>query len=332
MSNTRRKFGSIAALVVSALIVIAALWVFMNRQYVADLASVWTYTPSAAVTTLEGRTGFTEKGTFAFRATKPAVLAAEEFNSECPRQEVGSPILGCYTGNDRIYIYDVSNAQLDGMKEVTAVHEMLHAVWVRTSESEKARLKNLLLADYQSLASDELKKRMDYYQRTEPGEFINELHSIMGTEVTGLTPKLESYYNQFFSRNDILALHDKYSAVYLGLTNEANNLYAKMEELAKTIDSDTATYTQSAATLSGQINSFNTRANNGGFNSMSQFYTERAVLVSRSNQLEADRESINATIATYNGYYEQYQAIASQLEVLNNSIDSYRALEKAPAV
>ncbi len=46
-------------------------------------------------------------------------------------------ILGCYNPSSRdIYIYNVTNSELDGVKEVTAAHEMLHAAWERLSESE----------------------------------------------------------------------------------------------------------------------------------------------------------------------------------------------------
>ena len=333
MSNTKTNhLGTIVAFVVSLLFVAAAVWLFLNRQYALDQLSVWSYHPSSAVQSIEQQVGFTNKGKFVFYATKPEVESSTTFNSECPRQEVGNPILGCYTTGDRIYVYNVANKELDGMEEVTAAHETLHAVWARTSQADKDKLTAELQAAYDKLDDSELKTRMDYYQRTEPGQFINELHSILGTEVSSLGEPLESYYNQFFSREKVLALHEKYSNVYTALYNQSDQLYSKMQTLATTIQSATTTYQAAASQLSADINSFNSRAKSGSFSSQSQFSSERAALVARSNSLEAERQSINNDIATYDGYYDQYQTISKQIQVLNDSIDSFKQVDQAPSV
>lgn len=333
MSNTKHNVtGSIIALLISGAIIVASAWVFLNRQQVLDAINVWTYHPSSDIAAIEQRAGMTSKGEFTFYATKPEISDASSFNKECPRQEVGNPILGCYTTSDRIYIYNLTDAQLDGMKEVTATHEMLHAIWQRTSDSDKQHLTTLINDAYQKLNDPELKARMDYYQRTEPGEFTNELHSILGTEIPNLGPDLEAYYGQYFNRSEVLALHDKYNSFYTGLTTQASDLYTKMQSLGASIDSRSTAYNQDAAALSADISSFNNRANSGDFSSRSQFESERAALISRSNQLEAERESINNDITTYNQYYNQYQQIAAQIQTLNNSMDSYQSLQKAPSV
>lgn len=333
MSSTKRStVGSVLALLLSAAIIAAATWLFFNRQYAIDWLNVASFKPSSEIATIETRTGMTDKGRFVFYATKPEALEASTFNSQCPRQEVGNPILGCYTSGDRIFIYNLTNTQLDGMKEVTAAHEMLHAVWQHTSDADKKRIGALLQAAYDKLNNPELKTRMGYYQRTEPGEFINELHSILGTEVANLSPDLENYYNQYFNRTTVLQLHSLYDGFYTGLTTQATDLYAKMQTLSASIDTKSKAYDADVAQLSADITSFNARANSGSFSSQSQFQAERARLVARSNQLAKDRDAINADIATYNGYYQQYQKIGEQIQLLNNSIDSYKALDKAPSV
>lgn len=333
MSNTKRSaIGSIITLVICGVIIVVSAWVFLNRQLVLDTLSVWSYRPSSDVAALEQRTGMTSKGEFVFSATRPEISDATNFNKECPRQEVGNPILGCYTSGDRIYIYNLTDAQLDGMKEVTAAHEMLHAVWQRTNDSDKKRIGALLTAEYNKLDNPELKSRMDYYQRTEPGEFINELHSILGTEISNVGPDLEAYYSQYFNRADVLALHDKYNNFYTGLVSQASDLYNQMKTLGASIDARSTAYNQEAAHLSADISSFNSRASSGSFSSREQFNSERSALVARSNQLDTERSGINADINTYNQYYNQYQQIAAQIQTLNNSMDSYQSLQKAPSV
>lgn len=333
MSSTKTsRVGSTVAFVVSALFVALAVWVFLNRQTVLDQMAVWAYTPSADVKTIENRVKFTDKGKFVFYATQPTVEAQSDFNKECPRQETSSPILGCYTTNDRIYIYDLTNQQLDGMEEVTAAHEMLHAVWYRTSASDREKLTDELKAAYAKSTNVELKDRMNYYERTEPGEFVNELHSILGTEVASLGEPLESYYNKFFDRSAVLKLHEQYSEVYTQLYTRADELYAKMQTLSSSIQTRSTEYDAAVTQLSKDIQSFNQRANSGSFRSQSQFNAERNELVRRTNALDAERSAINNDINTYNGYYNEYQSISKQVEVLNDSVDSFKKIDAAPSV
>lgn len=333
MSNMKRKpFTRVLTFIVSGLIVAASIWAVLNRQLVADQITVWSYQPSAEVQSISQRTAMTQVGQRTFYATRPTIDAKESFNEACPRQETSSPILGCYTGDDRIYIYNITNKQLDGIQEVTAVHEMLHAQWQRTSKADKDRIGKELKDAYAALNDAKLKERMDYYTRTEPGEFVNELHSILGTEVPNLGKTLEDYYNQFFSRSDVLALHNTYSSVYTALYDQADELSSKMEELAKKINSETSAYTLASAQLSADISSFNIRASNGSFTSTRAFNAERAGLVARSAELDQQRESINSDIDTYNSYYAQYKEIASQVDSLNGSIDSFTQVQQAPSV
>ncbi len=333
MSSTKRhRSWSIVSLVFSALIVICAVWIFANRHYVADALTVWSYQPSTAVAAIENRATMTDQGGFFFYATRPSVLEAAEFNQNCPRQEVGNPILGCYTGEDRIYIYDVTDTNLDGIKEVTAVHEMLHAAWRRTDAAEQSRIGDLLQRAYASLDDAKLKTRMDYYQRTEPGQFVNELHSILGTEVTNLGSELEAYYTRYFDRAQVLALHQGYNGFYNTLTDQANALYKKMTVLGAKISGQSASYEQDARQLSKDIATFNKRASSGQFSSQAAFNNERAILVQRTNTLDAMRDAVNLDIEKYNDYYNQYQKLTGQLQLLNQSMDSYNTLKAAPSV
>ncbi len=319
-------------LALSGLFIITAIWVFLNRQLLADEFMAASYTPTQSVATVAERSKLTPTGTRIFYATHPAISSPEDFNTQCPRQEQGSAILGCYTGNDKIYIYNLTNEKLDGMEEVTAVHELLHAVWHRTSTAEQERLTKLLNQAYQESTNADLKTRMEYYQRTEPGEFTNELHSILGTEQTTLPAELETYYAQFFDRQAVLALHANYSQVYSTLLSRSEELYALMTTLSASIEQRSAVYTSALDTLNRDISTFNSRARSGNFGSTSQFNAERAALLARSTQLEAQRGAINADIATYDGHYQEYQKIASEIKVLNDSVDSFRALEAAPSL
>ncbi|MFZ1249883.1 MAG: hypothetical protein WAR37_00310 [Candidatus Microsaccharimonas sp.] len=325
------RTGSVVAFIASGILIVLAVLLFVNRQHILDQLSVWSYTPSSSVQAIEEKVGFTEKGTFIFYATHPTVDTSTNFNSSCPRQETMSPILGCYV-NDRVYIFNITNSQLDGMEEVTAAHEMLHAVWARMGVDERQKLGSELESAYKKINDSDLKSRMEYYERTEPGEFTNELHSILGTEIASLGEPLESYYRQYFNRQTVLSLHAQYNTVYKDLNKQVDDLFNKMESLSASIEQSSGQYDAQSKQLADDINTFNTRANNGGFASQSQFNQERSRLEARSANLETQRQVINANIEQYNLYYTQYEAIAKQIEVLNNSIDSFKQIEAAPAV
>lgn len=333
MSNTSRSNArNFITIVLSLLIIVGAVWMFLNRQFVLDTFTNWSYEPSTAIKSIEARTDFTQQGKFIFYATRPEVLEQDVFNQECPRQEPGSPILGCYTSTDRIFMYNVTDEKLDGMKEVTAAHEMLHAVWHRIGQEERDRLTPILEDAYVTYGSESLKSRMEYYSRTEPEHISNELHSILGTEVSNLGAELESYYAQYFNRETILALYSNYNNLYEELSDEADRLHETMQGLTKVIDDSIKTYNADVEVYSRDVRLFNQRADSNGFSSSAQFYNERATLVARSAQLETVRQQINANIQIYNTQYTHYQKIADQLQLLHDSMDSYHTLEQAPSV
>lgn len=335
MYNTKPRgstLGSVIATIVSIGILVTAGWVFLNRQYVADVAAYWMYEPTTDVKTIEESIDLTRDGQFYFYASHPELADADSFNNNCPRAEASSPILGCYN-NNRIFIYDIDNGELAGIEEVTAAHEMLHAVWNRLSEQEQQEIGGKLQAVYDQKADQALVERMEYYERNEPGELLNELHSILPTEMADIGDELETYYGRFFDdRQKVLDYHQNYSSVFTSLTNRANSLYEQLVALNKQIDTKSATYTAASQQLERDIISFNNRANANQFSSITQFNNERAVLIARSNQLDADRQAIGAMIDSYNDKYDHYEKVTSKIEVLNKSIDSITEPEKAPTL
>ena len=335
MSDKKRSFrGAILGGMLSIALFAIAGFLLFNQQYVKDQIIVWGYSPTSVVKSIEERIDLTTKGEFHFYATQPVVDGAEKFNQDCPRQETTSPILGCYTSDHRIYIYDITDVRLDGIEEVTAAHEMLHAVWARMSSSEQARIGALLRAEYQKHMTDaNLVERMEYYQRTEPGQFENELHSILGTEERDVGSELNDYYAQYFNdRQKVVDLHDKYDTVFEDIRLKSNTLYDELKSLGENIEARTTQYNADVQQLSSDIDTFNNRANSGDFSSINEFNRERAALVVRSNQIDDMRASISADIDVYNEKYKDYQLLISQLEVLNKSIDSIKDLQPTPSV
>lgn len=327
----RRSQGYIASLAVLVICVGAAAGLFFNRQFVVDQLSVWQYQPTEEVAQLAQRSAMNSQGKFYFYSSQPAVESAEKFNQECTKREESTAILGCYNGRN-IFIYNVTDARLDGIKEVTAAHEMLHAAYDRLSTEEKTKVNTLLEAEYENIKNNkEFTERMAFYARTEPGERANELHSIIGTEVSSISPALEEYYKKYFvDRTKVVALHEKYASIFLSLQKRSDEISVQLTEVGNAIEAQSASYNTATSQLNADIAAFNARANSGGFDSQAQFQAERNALVGRARQLDANRSTINQLIAQYNQLRQELEVVASQSKALNRSINS--SLEPAPSL
>ncbi|OYW85152.1 hypothetical protein B7Z17_02840, partial [Candidatus Saccharibacteria bacterium 32-49-10] len=190
MSLLRKTVSWLALLAILA----AGLWLVVNQQTVSDYVAFSTYTPTTEVAQIATDSGMSDKGRFYFYSSHPQIADASAFNKYCERKEQNNPILGCYIYPDhKLYIYDVSEPGLAGIKDVTAAHEMLHAAYARLDQATKDWLSPRLEEAYSRLKTDNLAKRMTYYASAEPGARENELHSILPTEFSDLGKDLNDY-------------------------------------------------------------------------------------------------------------------------------------------
>jgi hypothetical protein len=160
--KSKNRPFKIVAIIMAALLAISAATV-LNLQNITDRLTVLSFTPSESIRQLSDRSQLTDHGEFLFFASQPVLDGTQTFNDICRHnKEHRISILGCYT-NSRIYIYDISDERLDGIREVTAAHEMLHAAYERMSASEKSQLRPLLYAAYEKYNNDDLAKRITSY-------------------------------------------------------------------------------------------------------------------------------------------------------------------------
>lgn len=329
--QSRSKGGIIVSIITSTLLIACSVLIIFYRQQIIDQITVWQFKPSTEIASLVTRDGMGDYGKFLFYASKPELDSPDQFNKVCSKIENTSSILGCYS-NNLIYVYNITDTQLDGIREVTAAHEMLHAAYQRLGSDEKTKINVLLEAEYEKLKNDkQFAELIALYARTEPGERDNELHSIIGTEITTVDPVLETYYKQYFSnRQNTVDLYNKYNGVFQALTDRASVLSDQLSSLATSINSETTKYNSDIKVLNNDIAAFNSKAENGGFTSQYQFNTQRSALMTRVNELNATRLKINSDIDKYNSILTEYNSIASQSKKLYNSIDS--TLAPAPSV
>jgi hypothetical protein len=309
---------TIASSVVGGAVLIAlavgGIWVVKNPQPVIDQVTVWQYEPGAVVEGHVERLQFTDHGRFLYYASRPVVSSAEPFAKQCPRNEDEEKfgILGCYVHADKvIYLFDVTDERLDGAEEVVAAHEMLHAAWDRMGEGEKQELEALLEVEYARLSDDaRFGERMAYYARTEPGQRANELHSIIGTEVPGISAELEEYYDKYFEdRAVVTGLYESSHAVFVQLQAEADAIVASMEELRVSTEADYAAYTEGYRVLNEDIRRFNSNADSGFYATEFAFNRARQALIDRGAELDELYASIQQRSAEYTTMTEQLTQI-----------------------
>lgn len=318
-------------LITSVLVLILAASVFLYRQQIVDQLSLQTYEPSAAVSAITERVSLTDKGKYYFYISQPQVQDRTTFNQSCTTMKHETTVvLGCYA-TQRIYLFDVTDAKLDGIKEVTAAHEMLHAVYDRLPATERVRVDKLIETEAAKITDPDFVKLMKAYEQTEPGAQSNELHSIVGTQVGSLSPELEAYYGQYFQdRAKIVGLYSGYEAVFASVQDEQEQLVQEMDSLVSQIDQATDEYNDGVSILDAAIKQFNSRAQTGEFSSQSQFDAERLALVARQRTLAENRALIDGYIATYNTKKQLLATINSQAEALNQSINS--SLTPVPSI
>ncbi len=303
--------------------------VSLFHQQISDQISYWSYEPSSEISQLVDKSGMSQAGRFYFFVAHPRLESAAEFNDDCRREESSSPVVGCFDGGtDRIHIYNIGNDEINGIKEVTAAHEMLHVVFSRMSPGEQRKLAGQLEDAYQRLKTPALEERMLQYDRT-GADRVNELHSIIPTEFTELGDSLESYYDKYFdSRKKVVQLHDSYSEAFTRIENEANNLSRDLNVQREVIEQKKAIYDQGVANANSAISAFNARARNGDFTTDDQFQNERSVVVSHQLEVQRIRDEMNDLIDQYNLGVERLQEIGVRMDRINQSIDSLKGVEE----
>lgn len=330
-NNQRRRRRGLGSLIFSVVLIGLSIAIWLNRQYIVDSISFWQYSPSSSIQSITAQVQLTDAGKFAFYAAQPMLDGSRAFDATCDRKEQNTAILGCYVAN-RIYIFDVKDARLNGIEEVTAAHELLHAVYQRLSGEEKANVNRLVEAEYEKLRDNpDFAERMAFYERTEPGERDNELHSIIGTEVGSISSELEAHYAKYFTdRSKIVGFYTAYSKVFSELSNHAKELSNQLDSLSAEIKADSAKYNDDVKQLNADITEFNRRATSGEFTSQAQFNSQRQVLAARVSALSRQREAVNAKITEYNRLKDEYNDTVTRSNQLYQSIDS--SLAPAPKV
>jgi hypothetical protein len=283
-----------------------AVLALLNRDTIIDWWKLFGYKAPANILTLASEDTMTPYATTLLKINHPLVLQSTAFNKYCPNDGGEKTIvLGCYhSDEDGIYLLSVSDPRLNGVEEVTAAHEMLHAAYSRLSSSERAKVDGWLLNYYNhDLKDPRIIATIAAYRKTEPGEVVNEMHSVFGTEIMNLPAPLENYYKRYFNNRHKIA---QYAAQY----------EAEFTTRQNAVNSDDTTL----STMLTQINNLKSSISS----QYSQITTEQKQLTSLSASGNIDE--YNSLVGPYNQMVDGYNAEVDQYKNLisnyNNLIDT----------
>lgn len=253
---------------------------FWRSRDIMDYVALRDYQPSAVVEKLADDTTMNDKTRKVFYVNRPQLDDKQSFSTNCPKREE-TIVLGCYVHNGGIYLLDVTDSRLSGVVQVTAAHELLHAMYERLSKKERADVDTMTADFFATLDNDRIRKNIENYRKNDPSVVPNELHSILATEVRNLSPELENYYKRYFNdRLSIVSYSEKYektfndieaqvaqiSAQLIGIKNELDQIDKQIESLSGQIDvrrsqMDSLLSTGRTEDYNSQVDSFNADVN-----------------------------------------------------------------------
>jgi hypothetical protein len=292
------------------------------RQPLSDWWRLRGYQPPAAVVQLADQDTMTSYTRHLFYLNRPQLLpTVSGFRADCPEDE-DTIVLGCYhPEQDGIFIYQIQNPTLYGVQQVTAAHEVLHAVYGRLNSKAKASLDTELQNYYEhDLHDARVLAEVQIYQKTEPTDVFDEMSCTFGTEVANLPASLEAYYKQFFTnRQAIVAYEQRYQGTLTALQNTVTTDDQQLATLKQQTDDQQTTLN----TQYTQITSDRARLNS--LQSSGQISAYNAAVPAFNSEVDSYNSGVNslqAAIAHYNQLVVTRNQVAGQLTTLDKALDT----------
>jgi uncharacterized protein YaaR (DUF327 family) len=316
--------SSLIRIIAVFMVVGAATWMVMNRQVVLDFVRLQAYTPTAEIKALADNNRLLPRGRDLLYISDPQVQSSVDFNNSCSTGEK-TIVLGCYK-SQRIYLYNVTDTRFNGVKEVTAAHEMLHAAYERLSDAERQHVDTMLKPIVENMKDVRILELIKLYNQTEPGQLNNEMHSILGTEYASLTPELESYYKQYFQdRGVIVAYANQYQEVFTQSKEKIAEYDQQLGAMKPQIDQNNATLKQMQSDIQSWADQLNQLRAQGDTQQYNQSVPGYNAKVAQFNVL------IEQTKSLVDGYNQLVDARNAQVTAQVNLYDSLKSSNYQPA-
>lgn len=299
----------------------------MLRQEISDHVAGINYEMTPRVNELAEDLELTDAGRRIFIATHPTIDGSQHFNDQCAgvdHSEQGH-VLGCYT-SDRIHLFDVTDDRVNGIVEITAAHELLHAAFRRLGEGDQSLLASRLRGAYEELVPShpDLKERMSVYEHLSESAFANELHSVLGTEVRDLPTWLEDHYAQWFTnRPALIDDFESYHTVFNDLQSQAVALQAEMTSLRADVERRKSAYGDAVDAFNADATAYATRIERDDYRDDPDGQQRDAdALQQRRVSLDAELDALQADIDRYNALRDDLEALGEVSAELDEHLDS----------
>lgn len=308
-----------ASFVISLLLLAVPLLAILNRQNIYDWWTLRGYKPQARIVELNSQNTMTGYAAKVFYVNKPDLLGKSDFNNKCTSSEQ-TIVLGCYIRNRGIYLLSVSDSRLSGVEQVTAAHEMLHAVYDRLSIKERSKVDQMTESTYNKLSDQRIKMNVESYRSRDASVVPNELHSILATEVRELPAELEQYYKKYFyDRLKIVSFSEQYEQEFTIREAKVAEYDQQLKTLKATIDSQNNSLDSQGWSIDQESKILDTLLAAKKISEYNAAIPNYQRIVERYNSL---LKSLKANISTYNSTVEIRNAVVGEEKSLYQSINS----------
>lgn len=290
-----------------------------HAQNIMDWLALRDYDPPKRIVQLADDTSMKPETRRVFYVNHPQLDQKSDFRVNCPAKEE-SIVLGCYINTQEIFLLDVKEPRLTGVIEVTAAHELLHAMYDRLDSKERQKVDKMTADFFAGLKDERIRKTIENYRTDNPKVVPNELHSILGTEVEDLPGDLEDYYSQYFSnRKKVVAYSQQYEQTFVEIDNKKQELDDQLNALKQQIENNQAELdNQEPKIESSRRNLDQLLANN-----KVEQYNEQVPVF---NQLVTDYNRLINTsrqlVSRYNQIVVQRNSLVTAEQGLKQSLDS----------
>lgn len=297
---------------------------FLYNQEIVDWTKLRGYTPDPEIVVLADNTTMVDSARRLFYVNRPTIADKDLFNEHC-REDEHSIVLGCYLSGQRgIYLLDVNDDRLNGIKEVTAAHELLHATYERLSSKEKQEVDAMLEDAFTRVTNTRIKESIELYRKKDANIVSNELHSIIGSEVRDLSPELEKYYSKYFSnRLKIVSFSEQYEQAFIERQNAVREYDIELAEIKAEIDSTSNRLNQESSDLTNLKSKLNQLKREDKIEEHNALIPEFNAKVNSYNQ---DVDELSAKVVKYNETVQTRNNVASEEAALVEAIDSRKVV------
>lgn len=316
----KRILKALALFAAIAIAISLPVFAVVKRQDIYDWIRLRGYEPPKAVSKLASDDTMTPYATKVFYVNRPQIVSDKaEFSNACEQTEQ-SIVLGCYVSGAGIYLYKVSDKRLNGIIEVTAAHEMLHAAYDRLSSEERARVDDMISKAFKDLNNTRIKETIERYRKQDPSIVANELHSIMGTEVNKLPKELEQYYAKYFNdRSIVVSYSEAYESEFGARQAQVGRYDDELEAMKAQIEQSQTNLDQLSSALDDErkrVTALGDSGNTAAYNIAASAYNKQVA------EYNVQARQLQQLIDEYNELVKKRNALAVEVQGLVEAIDS----------